>query len=103
MDRAVHARDGEHHRFAVVCPETGPEGVRIFVDRLAVSVAGLLRDRGVPLDPGYELARATYTYPGDEDRLAALREQFAAIDRAQHPEHPVEAKSRAARSAPPPS
>jgi len=101
MDRAVHTRAGGNHRFVVVCPETGPEGARVFVDRLADSIAGLLRDRGVPIAGGTVLARATYTYPGDDDRLAALRQEFAAIDEAEHPDHPVEATSRAGRSAPP--
>jgi len=101
VDRPVHARDGEKHRFAVVCPETGPEGAKVFVDRLATGIAGFLRDRGVRLDDGAVLARATYTYPGDEDRLAALREEFAALDRTEHPEHPVEAAGTPARGAPP--
>ena len=90
VDRAVHAREGERHRFAVVCPETGPEGARVFVDRLAEGIAGFLRDRGVRLEEGSVLTRATYTYPGDDDRLAALRQEFAAIDRIEHPDHPVE-------------
>jgi hypothetical protein len=30
------------------------------------------------------------TYPGDDGRMAGLRDQFAAIDRSEHPEHPVD-------------
>jgi diguanylate cyclase (GGDEF)-like protein len=89
MDRAVHARDGNTHRFVVVCPETGPEGARIFADRLADSITDLLRERGVRLADGAPLARSSYTYPGDDARLSTLREEFAAIDRAEHPDHPV--------------
>lgn len=86
VDRAVHARDGSVHRLAVICPETGPEGARVFSDRLAERVAGLVRGRGVALPT--ELVAVFCTFPGDEERLASLREQFGAIDRSEHPEHP---------------
>lgn len=89
VDRAVHARDGSVHRFAVVCPETSAEGARIFADRLAERVAAFARSRGVALADGSLVATAC-TFPGDEERLAAIREQFAAIDRSEHPEHPTE-------------
>ena len=87
VDRAVFGHD-DHYRFAVVCPETGPEGARIFASRMAERVAGVLRDRGVSLDG--PLASAAYTYPSDDDSgLHQLREEFTAIERAQHPEHPA--------------
>jgi GGDEF domain-containing protein len=89
VDRAVHARDGSVHRFAVICPETGAEGARIFADRLAERVGAFTRSRGVALPDGGLVAVAC-TFPGDEDRLGTLREQFAAIDRSEHPDHPTE-------------
>ena len=89
MDRAVHARDDRNDRFAVVCPETSSEGARVFADRLAESVAAFLRERGVRLEQGV-LVRTACTYPGDEELVGLLRAEFAAIDRAEHPEHPVE-------------
>jgi diguanylate cyclase (GGDEF)-like protein len=101
VDRAVHARDGGRDRLAVICPETGAEGARIFVGRLAESVAAFLRERGVSFDDGAPLAQTVCTVPGDDDRLQALREEFAAIDREQHPEHPVETAAPVPRSAPP--
>jgi GGDEF domain-containing protein len=88
VDRAVHARDGSVHRFAVICPETGAEGARIFAERLAERVGAFARSRGVALPDG-ELVSVACTFPGDDERLAALREQFAAIDRSEHPEHPA--------------
>lgn len=89
VDRAVHARDGSVHRFAVVCPETAAEGARIFGARLAERVGAFVRSRGVALPEG-DLVLVTCTFPGDdEDRLASLRAQFAAIDRSEHPEHPA--------------
>jgi GGDEF domain-containing protein len=93
VDRAVHARDGSVHRFAVICPETAGEGARIFADRLAARLGAFLRNRSVDVPDG-DLVSLACTYPGDDDRLAALRDQFSAIDRTEHPEHPMlEAKS----------
>jgi GGDEF domain-containing protein len=89
VDRAVHARDGSVHRFAVICPETGAEGARVFADRLAERVGAYLRGRGVVLPEG-ALVSVACTVPGDDDRLASLRAQFAAIDRSEHPEHPTQ-------------
>jgi hypothetical protein len=90
VDRAVHARDGSVHRFAVICPETGAEGAAVFSGRLAERVAAFVRGRGVALPAG-DLVSVACTFPGDDDRMVALREQFAAIDRFEHPDHPTEA------------
>lgn len=82
VDRAVHARDDRGHRFAVICPETGPDGAQVFVDRLAERLAAHLSNRGVPTSAG-DLGCTAYTFPGDESGLHDLREQFAAIDSAE--------------------
>ncbi len=87
VDRAVYARDGSVHRFAVVCPETGKDGARIFVDRLAERLASYVSGRGGHLSNG--LVRASATFPGDEELLRTLRDQFSSIDRNEHPEHPT--------------
>ena len=88
VDRAVHARDGSVHRFAVICPETGAEGAEVFSGRLAERVGAFVRSRGVAIPEG-DLVYVAATFPGDDDRLSALREQFAAIDRSEHPDHPT--------------
>ncbi len=88
VDRAVHARDGSVHRFAVICPETASEGATVFAGRLGERVGAFVRSRGVPLPDG-DLVSVACTFPGDEDRLGSLREQFAAIDRSEHPDHPA--------------
>lgn len=87
MDRPVHARDGSVHRFAVICPETAREGAQIFAARLADRLGAFLTDRGAT--GAGPLVHGSCTYPGDDDRLRALREQFAAIDRSEHPEQPA--------------
>jgi GGDEF domain-containing protein len=89
VDRPVHARDGSVHRFAVICPETGEEGARVFASRLAERIAAFVRSRGVALADG-PLVSVAATYPADDGRMTSLRDQFAAIDRTEHPEHPVE-------------
>lgn len=81
VDRAIHGRSATVHRFVVICPETGPEGVRIFSDRLAERLAKFLKERGA--EPGTLVGQA-YTFPGDDDALVALREDFAKIDATQH-------------------
>jgi hypothetical protein len=88
VDRPVHARDGSVHRLAVICPETAEEGARVFSSRLGDRIAELLRARGVALGDG-PLVSSYATYPGDDSTMGALREQFAAIARTQHPEHPT--------------
>ena len=85
VDRAAHGAD-TRHRFAVICPETGPEGARIFTDRLAERVHAFLAGRGVQLEPS-EVERIAITVPGDDGRLQALREEFARIEATEHPEH----------------
>ncbi|HET9442945.1 MAG TPA: hypothetical protein VFO65_06450 [Acidimicrobiales bacterium] len=98
VDRAVHARDGALHRFAVICPETGSEGAAVFVGRLADSLATALGAAGVPVEAA-AVARHRCTFPGDEEAMTALREEFAAVDRV---EHPGEARPAAAPAAPAP-
>ena len=88
VDRAVHAHDGRRHRFAVVLPETGREGVQVFGERLQQRVAEFLGQRGTQGLQG--LGRIEITYPDDEEGLNKLRDEFAAIERAEHPEHPSE-------------
>jgi GGDEF domain-containing protein len=90
VDRPVHARDGSVHRFAVICPETGEEGARVFGSRLGEQLDAFVRARGVALADG-ALVWSAATYPGDDSTMGALKEQFAAIDRTEHPEHPVDA------------
>jgi diguanylate cyclase (GGDEF)-like protein len=88
VDRPIHARDGSVHRFAVVCPETAEEGARIFGSRLGDQLGGFVRSRGVAVGEG-SLVWVSATYPGDDDRMTSIRDQFAAIDRSEHPEHPT--------------
>lgn len=87
VDRPVHAKDGSVHRFVVVCPETGEEGARVFSSRLGERIGEFLRAHGVAIEGS--LVSSSATFPGDDSTLNALKAQFAAIDRAQHPEHPT--------------
>jgi hypothetical protein len=88
VDRPVHSRDGERHRMAVVLPETGKDGVGVFTDRLASRLTELLTSRGVDLSGGGVVA-TTFTFPDDEAGLRRLRDEFAAVDRVEHPESGV--------------
>src|SRR5581483_2220453 len=90
VDRAVHAHDGQLHRVVVVLPETAEEGASIFTERLATRVAAFLSQRGAAVDES-AVKRRAMTFPGDEPALQELREEFADIERREHPEHPEEA------------
>ena len=84
VDRAVHARYGDVHRIAVVLPETAREGSNIFTTRLADKVGQYLSSKGAKLQG--PLTHRSYTYPDDLTGIQDLREEFASIDRAEHPE-----------------
>lgn len=94
VDRVVHGRAAGLDRFAVVCPETGPEGASVFTARLAEQIDAFLRTRGAGL-PSAALATTSCTYPGDDEGLAALRSWFAGVEQAEHPEHPQAPATRA--------
>lgn len=85
VDRAVHAQDGDRHRFAVVLPETGPEGVRVFAERFVERVSEFLSQRGARVSPDGASSMAA-TFPEDEAAIQGLRSEFSAIDRLDHPE-----------------
>ena len=90
VDRAVHAHDGDRHRLVVVLPETAVEGAQVFTDRLATRIAAFLAQRGVAVNET-AVSRLAITFPGDEEPLQQLREEFADIERREHPEHAEEA------------
>ena len=90
VDRAVHARYGEVHRIAVVLPETAREGANIFTTRLADKLGQYLSTKGAKLSA--PLAHRSYTYPDDLTGIQDLREEFASIDRLEHPETPTTAE-----------
>ena len=88
VDRAVHANDEEKHRLAVVMPETGLEGARIFTERLRDKVAEFLAARGARLSADEVAADfVTYSEHG-ESKVQELRSEFEALDRREHPEPP---------------
>ena len=85
VDRVAHSRDDTRHRFVVVLPETGGEGARVFGSRLRQWVVDYLSQRGAEgIDSSVTLT--SYTFPGNETEIRQLREEFAAIDREEHPE-----------------
>lgn len=90
VDRAAHGFDGARHRFAIVLPETGPEGARIFTERLADRLAAFLTERGASV-PRDQVRHQHFTFPDDgEEPLQRLKAQFEEIDRHEHPEAPAQ-------------
>jgi GGDEF domain-containing protein len=85
VDRAAHGSDEERHRIAIVLPETGREGARIFTERFVQRVADYLRRRGAAITPD-RIAGQALTFPDDEVVVQRLRAEFAEIDRQEHPE-----------------
>jgi GGDEF domain-containing protein len=86
VDRVVHAEDSERHRLAVVLPETADQGAATFSARLEDWVAGYLKGRGAGTDA---LVTRHMSFPDDEAGIRQLRDEFAAVDRAEHPETAV--------------
>lgn len=82
VDHVVHVRDGEHHRLAVILPETAGEGAEVFRARFDERVRGYLADRGIVITSAPP-ARAV-TFPGDDLSMEALRDDFSRIDASQH-------------------
>lgn len=86
VDRPVHGFDGSRHRFAIVLPETSQEGASIFRDRLAERLSGFLSERKFHLDPG-DIEKRSVTFPDEgEEGIEAMRAEYRAIDRVEHPE-----------------
>lgn len=92
VDRAVHGESSSHHRIAVVLPETGKEGVQVFTSRLVEKLAAYLTSRGVPLEEG-GLGHRALTFPGDDEELSRLRQEFSAIEHSEHPDAKIEETS----------
>jgi GGDEF domain-containing protein len=90
VDRPVHARAADRHHLAVVLPETGAEGARIFTDRLVARLVEQLTRRGASVSIE-GVAHSALTWPEGESAIQALRSEFAAIDRTEHPEAPTTA------------
>jgi GGDEF domain-containing protein len=87
VDRAAHCLTRDGHRLAVLLPETGPEGARIFTDRLMASLSEWLVSQGLG-GPG-DLRSQAVSYPADDEAFARLRAEFDAIDRAEHAPGPT--------------
>ena len=85
VDRPAHGFDGDRHLLAFVLPETGAEGVHIFVERLADKVVQVISQHGASVDRN-ELRLRTATFPGDDDALQGVRNEFSEIDRFEHPQ-----------------
>jgi hypothetical protein len=85
VDRPVHGSDEERHRLAVVLPETGREGARVFTERFVSRVADYLGRRGAAIATEH-IGRQALSFPDDEVAVQRLRAEFAAIDRHEHPE-----------------
>lgn len=92
VDRPAHGFDGTAHHFAVVLPETGPEGARIFTDRLADRMAEYLAQKGAKITREHVRAEAV-TFPDDgEEAVQRIKALFAEIDKHEHPEQPTPAQ-----------
>jgi len=87
VDRAAHLADGDAHWFAVLLPETGPEGARVFTEKLADQLVAWLGAHDVRGDG--TVSTRVVAFPEDEAGLTELRRSLDAIDRSEHPSHDV--------------
>jgi hypothetical protein len=59
--------------------------VQVFADRFVDRIANYLNQRGAGIAPG-SIGRVAVSFPDDEGAVQSLRDEFAAIDRFEHPE-----------------
>lgn len=85
VDRCVHASDGARHRFAVILPETPAGGAAVLGGRLTDQIRNTLADHTTDA----KVAWKAVTHPGPAKPLQVLRDEFAAINAAQHPDTPT--------------
>lgn len=85
VDRAVHAADATRHRFAAILPETARDGGRVFAGRLVAKMVEVLTHRGIKVDPN-EVTYDVSMFPGDDEAIQQLREDFASLEAREHPE-----------------
>jgi GGDEF domain-containing protein len=83
VDRAAHVVSGASHWFAVVLPETGPEGARTFSGKLVDQLTTWLESHDVR--GAGEVTTRTIAFPEDEAGLTTLRASIDEIDKAEHP------------------
>lgn len=69
-DRVTRLATDDIEELSVILPETGPEGVRIFIDRARDGLARTLADIGIATDDR-TLSGRVMTVPGDEEELHA--------------------------------
>lgn len=82
VDHVVHVHEGDTHHLAVVLPETAHEGAEIFRGRFDERVRAYLGTRNIAL--GDTPPARALTFPGDDDAITAVREEFTRIDALQH-------------------
>jgi GGDEF domain-containing protein len=78
VDRGVHVIDGDMHRIVLLLPETPAEGAEVFAARFCAQLAEALTTHGAAVDAD-AIEAQTFTIPGDEDAVAALREEFTRL------------------------
>lgn len=78
VDRASFLRAGERARVVLLLPETPEEGAGVLAGRFRTAVAELLAEQGAAVTEG-DLAVVSWTVPGDDEAVAALRAQVAEL------------------------
>ena len=84
MDRACHGSSRDRHHIAAILPETGKDGARIFVERLADGIVQFASSLGIRISVE-QLSPEALGFPEDEQALERLRQSFVNIDRTMHP------------------
>lgn len=82
VDRPVHCLDGDRYRFAVILPDTGPEGCRVFASRFERILVSRLTYRHIALQ-GSDVSVLAVSFPEDADAIQSIVRQFADADLRQ--------------------
>lgn len=78
VDRAVHLADSKRHRVVLLLPETPTEGAAVFATRFRRGVVDAMSELGATVTEK-QATVTSWTIPGDEQRVNALREEVAAL------------------------
>lgn len=88
-DRAIHAADGRGHIFAVILPDTGAEGAKIFGNRLLSAATEFFAERGS--GSSEKMSVEMISFPADEGLLESFSNRLRQIDQAEHPADSLDA------------
>lgn len=83
VDHVTFATDHQSYHVTAILPHADAAAAEQFRARFETSITDLLTEGGAP-PPAGSLTTSVLTYPGDEDVLARMRDEFHHLDEFEH-------------------